>query len=307
MFRNIRFYRVTSQWPDSEQALSELLTKNTFKPCGPFTERSSGWEAADGSATGLLGRRVNGADLLQLRTQSRLLPNAVVAEALVDRVNDFKSRMQQEPSRREVRRLKVETREELLPKSLLRSERVRGFFLLAEGMLCIDAGSESKAERFLDQLRPCLEHFEFSKVAFGRNTDELLTQLFLGDEVAGLMLGNECRMQDLSDKQAIVTWRNIDLQDGAIRQHVVDGMKLTHLALNFDATLSCLVSADCDLSKVRFPATELDDAIDDPDPLARLDAEFVLLSGTIAKLLRLLTTLLNGYKTADQPAHASAA
>jgi DNA recombination-dependent growth factor C len=45
MFRNLRFYRITSPWPESEQDLSEILAKNAFSPCGFSTERSAGWEA----------------------------------------------------------------------------------------------------------------------------------------------------------------------------------------------------------------------------------------------------------------------
>lgn len=306
MFRNLRFYRVVSPWPASEAALAAALEKNRFRPCGPLTERSSGWEPADDSADGLLARRVNGADLLQLRSQSRLLPNAAVTEALAERVAEFEARMEQAPSRREIRRLKAETRDELLPKSLLRSERIRGFFLPAESMLCIDAGSDTKAERFLDQLRPCLEHFEFRKLEFRAPPVGLLTKLFLGDAIAGLQMGNECRMQDVSDKAATVTWRNVELDDGAVRQHVVDGMQLTQLAINFDATLSCVMSAECALSKLRFP-DGVDAAGDAADPLAELDAQFVLLSGTTARLLRLLSTLLDGYAENAAARQASAA
>lgn len=74
MFRNLRFYRVTSPWPKSEQALSDQLAENAFSPCGAFLERSAGWEAPVESDEALLCRRLNGADLIQLRTQSRVLP-----------------------------------------------------------------------------------------------------------------------------------------------------------------------------------------------------------------------------------------
>lgn len=43
MFRNVRFYRLQSDWPETEAALSKELEKANFKPCGPLTERSSGW------------------------------------------------------------------------------------------------------------------------------------------------------------------------------------------------------------------------------------------------------------------------
>ena len=126
MFRNLRFYRVTSPWPASEQDLSEGLSVNEFTPCGSFSERSAGWEAPAMVENAPLCRRLNGADLLQLRTQSRVLPVAAIREALEDRVVEFRERMQEEPNRAELRRLKEETRDKLLPKSpgLLPARRI---------------------------------------------------------------------------------------------------------------------------------------------------------------------------------------
>ncbi len=130
MFRNVRFYRVSSPWPESEQELSDILIKNSFIPCGPLTERRSGWESPPNDDQQLC-RRVGGADLLQMRTQSRLLPAAAIQEALVDRVDEYRQRMAQEPSRWVLRRLKEETRDELLPKSLLKTERINGLFRIS--------------------------------------------------------------------------------------------------------------------------------------------------------------------------------
>ena len=90
MFRNLRCYRVTSPWPESEEALSEILSGNAFTPCGSFSERSAGWEALGNNEGDPLCRRLNGADLIQLRTQSRVLPAAAIKEVLAPD-SDFES------------------------------------------------------------------------------------------------------------------------------------------------------------------------------------------------------------------------
>src|SRR5690606_27453814 len=116
MFRSVRFYTVLSPWPDSEQALSERLATAAFRPCGPYSERSSGFEPpADGVS--VLARRVAGADLLKLRSQVRVLPAAAVNEALEARIEEYRGRMGEEPGRRMKRKLKQQTRDELLPKA----------------------------------------------------------------------------------------------------------------------------------------------------------------------------------------------
>jgi len=304
MFRNVRFYRVSSPWPETEQELSDLLTKCKFVPVGPLAEKRSGWEAPAGDE--LMCRRVGGADLLRMRTQSRLLPVAAINEALETRVAEYRERMQENPSRRQLRRLKEETRDELLPKALTKSERIDGFFMLSDRLLGIDAGSVSKAERFIDLLRASLEGFEFTPLAFRKPVGELMTAIFLGDNVEGFGAASECRMQDLSEEKAVATWRNTNLADSTIRQHVIDGMKLTHLGVHYNDLLGCVIAEDGAISKIAFPEADAADVTDDEDPLALLDAEFVLLTGTLRELVADLKKQLDGYAT-TQPDQAHAA
>ena len=127
MFRSLRFYRLKSPWPDSESDVSDALATAAFKTCGPLTDRSSGWEPIHPEHSDALARRVNGADLLRLRSQSRILPPAAVDEALQLRVDEYRRKMGESPTAREKRRMKAETRDELLPKAMLKSDRVWGY------------------------------------------------------------------------------------------------------------------------------------------------------------------------------------
>lgn len=294
MFRNIRLYRVTGQWPDSEEALSKKLESREFSPCGRFSERSAGWEAPSGIEGDHLCRRLAGADLLQLRTQSRVLPPAAVKEALEVRVAEYKARTQQDPSRQEVRKLKEATRDELMSRSLLKSDRTRGFFLHSDGILGVDAASPATAEWFLEHLRMSLGQVSYFPLAFSEDPLALLTRLFLGHAVPRFHVGRECRMQDASDKRSIVTWRELDLAEASIRQHLNEGLKLTHLGLVYDEILTFLLSNEAVLSKVKFIEGNAADVTDDEDPLARLDAEFVLLTGVVQRLLKDLSNELGG-------------
>ena len=141
-FRNARLYRIFSQWPGTEEALSEVLGNAAFKPCGAYSERSGGFEPPVTGAGDLLARRVSGADLLQLRMQTRVLPPAAVQEALAVRIDAFKQRTQTEPNRSEKRDLKDEVYSELLPQALLRSDRLQAVMLPADGILVVGSASE---------------------------------------------------------------------------------------------------------------------------------------------------------------------
>jgi recombination associated protein RdgC len=301
MFRNARMYRLESDWPDSEAAASEELAKASFTPCGPLTERSSGWIPVDTVTEGndLLARRVNGADLIVLRSQSRVLPAAAVNEALETRIADFRDRMQEEPGRREKRRLKAETREELLPKALLKSDKIRGFVDLAEQLLVVDAGQAAAAERFLRHLRLPFGELNIRPVDYREPIGGLLTQIFLGNGPQDFALGRECRMQDATDTGSTVRWNDFDLSERSIRSHVADGMRLTHLAVVYDNVLGCVIDEHGVVSKLRFLGTDDADTGTNQNPLAQQDAEFVLLTSTLRSMVADLKKLLGGFATAE--------
>lgn len=295
MFRNARIYRLKSDWPESEQAVSSELSKNGFSPCGPLTERSSGFVEIDLAMGDSLARRLNGADLLKLRSQSRVLPPAAVNEALEERVEEYRQRMDELPGRRERRRLKVETRESLLPKALLKSDITWGYVDLGEQLIVLDAGQTTAAERFMRHLKTPFGDLVTTPLKYKQPMGELLTQIFMGNAPASINLGRECCMQDAVDARSKVRWTDFDLTDKTIRAHVADGMRLTHLAIEYDNVLSCVINEDGVISKIKFLGMDDDEAKSEQDPLARFDASFVVLTGTLRALLAELKKTLGGY------------
>jgi recombination associated protein RdgC len=295
MFRNVRYYQFEGQWPNTEEAVSEQLTKAKFRPCGPFAQRSSGWVPIDPNGSELLARRVNGADLVRLRSQSRVLPPAAINEALEERIEDFRVRMGEDPTPREKRRLKAETREDLLSKALLKSDRTWGFIDPVEKIIAIDAAQPTTCERFLSHFRQAFDVLNIKPLAFKEPIEALLTKVFLGDAPVRFNVGHECRMQDTSEARSSVRWSNFDLTDRTIRNHIGDGMHLTHLAIEYDNVLSCVIDQHGVLSKLKLLGADDKDTQADNDPLARQDAEFVLLTGTLRQLLGDLKKLLNGF------------
>ena len=294
MFRNVRFYRLDGTWPDSEEALSTSLEQAGFEPCGPLTERSSGWVAIHPDTSDSLARRVNGADLIRLRSQSRVLPAAVVSEELEVRIEEYRKRMQEAPNPREKRRLKAEARDELMPKAMLKSDRIWGYIDLKEKVLGIDTALDSVAERFLRRMQASLDGINIRPLQFMKPVDELLTGIFFEDAPRQFSLGRECRMQDLGDAASKVRWTDFDLSDKSIRDHVANGMRLTHLSVVYDNIMNFVMDENGVLTKLKFIGMD-DDNEGHTDPLARQDAEFVLITATLRNLLGDLKKSLGGF------------
>ena len=116
----------------------------------------------------------------------------------------------------------------------------------------------------------------------------------MGDSPLGFSLGRECRMQDVKDLKSVVTWRDFELSDHSIRQHVVEGMRVTHLGVGFDNVMTCVIDQEAVISKVKFIEGETVDQWGE-DPQAKMDADFVLLTGAVRRLVEDLKKLLGGY------------
>ncbi len=300
MFRNLRLYRLHSDWPDSEDSLSNALARAPFKPCGPYAERSMGWEAPVGDAGAAgeppLARRLAGADLLRLRTQSRLLPAAAVKEALEDRIEEFRARTQRDPSRREKRDLKDEIHAELKPRALVKSDRTWGLCLLSEALIGIDTTSEVVAERFLEQLRAALGSLQVTPLEFSKPLSQLLTRVFLGQGPPAFRASDECRMVDPATGKASVTWLGMELGEPSVQKHVREGLKLDRLGVEFDGVLSCVIGQDASLRKLRLLGADVEDDDPEDNPIANLDAEFTVVAGFARRLLLALKRELGGYQ-----------
>jgi DNA recombination-dependent growth factor C len=68
-------------------------------------------------------------------------------------------------------------------------------------------------------------------------------------------------------------------------------MRLTHLGIVYDNVMSCVIDENGVFTKLKFLGMD-DDAEQHDDALSRMDAEFVLLTGTLRNLLADVAKLL---------------
>jgi recombination associated protein RdgC len=131
----------------------------------------------------------------------------------------------------------------------------------------------------------------FKPLQFGLPVTDLLNNVFLGGAPQRFAVGRECRMRDAVDVRSVVRWANFDLSDPSIRDHVGNGMQLTHLEIVYDSIVSLVLDENAVITKMKFLGMDDDDQGGD-DPVARLDAEFVLMTGTLRRMLADLQAVL---------------
>ena len=293
LFRNLRLYKLSSKWPESEQDLSDALANGEFTPCGSLSERSLGWEAPAPELPDMFARRVAGADLIRLRHQVRVLPAAAISEALEDRLKEFEERTGEPATNKDKRELKEEVTTKLLPQALPKSSRMNGFYIAKDKLLGIDTASDNEAERFLDQLRAAFGSLAAVPLAFSRPTGELLYSIFLGTGPDEFRIGRECRMQDPESPGSSVNWLQMDLADPAVRKHVREGLNIDRLGIEFDASLSLTLDTNNVLRKLKLLGLDSEDDVPEESGLAKQDADFALTVGAVRRFVTALKSALS--------------
>jgi recombination associated protein RdgC len=291
LFKNVRFFRLEGPLELDAATLEAQLAARLFRPCGPLETTTLGWCPPIEVDRAALVHGVNRCLLVSARRQERLLPSAVVAEALDERVAEIEGAEVRSVGRAERRRLREHILAEMLPRAFLRSRRVYAYLDTDAGWLVVDAASDKTAEEIVSLLRQTLGSLPAKPPRPSRPIAQLLTAWVQGGDLPrGFALGQDCELRDPDDSQSVVRCRGQDLSGDEIQAHLRAGKQVVKLALERDERLSFLLHDDLSLKRLRLADVLSEQALDadQEDQAARLDAEFALIALELRGLLEQL-------------------
>ena len=292
LFRNLTLFRFPSSLRPTLENLDEHLPNAALKPVGPLELSSRGFVSPFGRGEEQLSHRIGDCVLLTLGGEDKLLPSAVVNEALATKLDAVREREGRNPGGRERKRLKDEVLTDLLPRAFARPMRVNGYLDLGLGWLVVDTSSKKTAEAFVTAIREALGSFPALPVNAESSPRALLTSWISGEAMPkGFELGDECELRDPVEAGAVLKCKNQELDSDEIRGHLEAGKQGFQLSLTFEERLSLVIGEDIVVRKLKFleAATEALER-DERDSLrAEIDATFALMSGELKRLLERLT------------------
>lgn len=294
-FRNLTFFRFPAPKKKAFENLDDALAEARLKPVGPLEPSSRGFVSPFGRDEEAMSHRIGPAIWLTLGGEDRILPAAVVNDALGRKIAEIEDKDGRKLGGRARKRLKEDLVHEMLPRAFVKPMRLNASLDLKHGFLAVDTSSRKSAESFASELRHALGSFPAVPLNAEVSPRNVLTGWIAGEPLPeGLALGDECEMKDPIDGGAIVRCQRQELQGDEIRQHLDAGKQVTRLALTLDDHLSFVLGEDLVVRKLKF----LDGAVDslentERDSLnAELDARFALLSGELSRLFAVLEKAL---------------
>lgn len=299
-FKNVRAYRLTTPLALSAEQLHEQLDGSQFTPCGKTQSVSVGWVAPLGETTENLVHAAGGRYLLAMRREEKLLPAAVVREMVAEKVGEIEQEEARKVYRKEKLRLKDEITQDCLPRAFSRSALLYAYIDTRENWLFIDTSSAARAEEMVTLLRECIGTLPLLLPQVNQAPAAAMTSWLMHRTVPeDFVLGQDCELRELGEDGGIVRCRGIEMPGEEVDVHLEAGKQVVRVALEWDEKVSLLLAEDLCLRRLKF-ADELvaeNDDIDDADPLARIDADFALMSDAITSLQGRVMQLFGGEAT----------
>lgn len=291
MIKNAIIYRISANLPDLS-ALEEALQKDTFQPCGPTQEQSSGWVPPRGEAHGALVESVGGQWMLRFHTEIKLLPTSVVQKRVQEKCDAIEREAGRKPGKKEQRDLKEEARLDLLPQAFTKESRTWVWIDPQARTLVVDTSSQAQADAAVTSLVECLlPGFALALLNTQTSPQAAMAQWLLEQEAPeGFYIDQECELKASDDSGAVVRYGRHPLDIEEVRQHIEQGKLPTKLALTFDGSVSFLLTDGLRLRSIQLQ----DVARDDGGAESGFDADVAIITGELTRLLPALTVALGG-------------
>jgi recombination associated protein RdgC len=281
----------------SAEQLEHQLAGDRFSPCGKVQALSMGWVAPLGEDTEALVHAAAGRYLLCLRREEKLLPSSVVREQLADKVSQIEQEEARKVYRKEKLRLKDEIVQDCLPRAFTRSSLIYAYFDTSRNWLFVDTASAARAEELINTLRESVGTLPLVLPRVNQSPAAAMSSWLLHRNLpSDLELKSDCDMRDPGEEGGVVRCRGIELSGEEVDIHLQAGKQVVRLAVQWDEKLQLILSEDLVLRRLKF-ADELvaeNDDLPEADPLARLDADFALMSDVVSELQERVIELFGG-------------
>lgn len=298
-FKNLRVYRFTEAFPYQPEVLNEALAKNVFKPCGSLDLTKYGWSKPLGHSGTEYVHAANGYIMLCAKRQEKVIPSAVIKEALEEKILEINSSEDRHVGRKEKQDLKDEILFTLLPKALTKSSLDYAYIDTHEQMLVVNSSSAKRAEEFISALRESWGSLKLIPLTSVTPVPEVLTRWIM-DEKAGpdLLIGEECELRT-SKENRVIRCKNQDLGVAEIKQHIRSGLYAAKLAITWKGAIDCIIDEQFSFKRLKYSDDIMEKADNyQADSMAQqFDIDFSIMTLELSTFLKAVIAAFGGLET----------
>jgi len=295
MIKNIITYTFNKPFSTTQADLELAISYLEFSPCGSQDVSKFGFTSALGNKGGSLVHEYNGRFMVCATKESKILPSQVIKSELDSKVSAIELAEGHKVTKKEKDSLKDEIITTLLPRAFTKQSHTRALILPELNMVLVDSSSASKAEELLALLRKALGSLPIVCLEFNYLVAAQLT-LWVKESKAGncFEILNEAEL--VGDDKDVARFKNQDLTEQEVIDHVLQGKVVHKLALKFADSIEFIMQSDNSIKRIKFSEEfmAVNDDIGDDCEITRLDADFILITNEVIELMEALTDSFGG-------------
>lgn len=293
-FKNLQLHRLPAHWTVTPGQMEQWLAPLGFCAASSVENERRGWVSPrnDDSLVYTINRQM----LITYRAEKKLLPASVVTQFTKERALELEGQQGFKPGRKQMRELKEQVTDELLPRAFSIRRDTRVWIDPVHGWLAIDAASATVADDIIGLLVKSVTDLPLASVRPARSPVSAMTEWLLsGDGPAGFTLDRDTELRSTGEGNATVRYVGHALEAEDMRRHIEAGKQCMRLAMTWDDRVSFVLTPSLTLKRV----TPLDVIKEAADPTAanddeRFESDFLLMTGELARLFTALTEALGG-------------
>lgn len=297
MFKNVLMYRIVSPLSVTPAQLESVLQEARFQACAASQEQSQGWVEPRGVEHGALLELVGGQWILKWQVESKVLPTAVVKRRAQEQIRHVEASTGRKPGRKEVRDIHEDARLALLPLAFSKQSALWVWLDVAERLLVLDTGSQSRADAVLTALVKAIDGLAVQLIQTQVSPAVAMAQWLSNREgPTGFTVDRECELKAPDESKALVRYARHALDTEEVVQHIATGKMPTRLALTWNDHVSLVLTEALQLKKVALLEVVLETASTMASDRTEdhFDADVALITGELGQLIPALLEALGG-------------
>lgn len=293
-FKNLQLYRLPTHWAMTSEQLEAALAAQAFAPCTSLDLQSQGWVSPRDN--GMLVHGVNRQLLLALGTEKKLLPATVINQVVKARAVEIEEQQGFKPGRKQLRELKEQVTDELLPRAFSIRSTTRVWIDPVNGWLAVDAASAARADDVLKLLLKSVDRLPLDTLRTVHSPVAAMTDWLAADEApGGFTVDQDTELRAGGDSKATVRYVRHTIEADDVRRHIAAGKQCTRLAMTWADRISFVLTESLTLKRIApldvlKENAETSSRNDDE----RFDADMLLMTGELSRLLADLVQALGG-------------
>jgi len=292
-FKNLQVYKLVS-WDITQSELKQELSKHALQECLSTEMQSRGWlPPKDGHDVyvHLLGKQM----LIAFGVEKKILPSTVISQFAKSRASEIEERLGYKPSRKQMKEIKEEVTNELLPRAFSLRRKTYAWIDPVDGWFVIDSSNIARADELLETFRKTFDNFSLKFVKTQLSPSAAMTRWLSGDDIPSyLTIDRDCELRSIvgSDKSTVRYTRHT-LDADEILRHIKAGKEVVRLSMTWRDRISFGLDEKFQLKRIA-PLDFLKEEtalFNEPDVF---DSDFAIMTGEFKRLLPELISGLHG-------------